>query len=372
MAHDGKTSAVSRMVNYAIFANILAILGLVVASVIFGKFIQLPPRTGNALFNGLMFVFLCTLTMQIIAGLIALGFKGIRLKGALSALVGMFFVAGGFMLALGAAWGRPLRVNGKTIHPELEESDAWARGALPNAAGLAEADKQALGALWLHDAKKEHASAPAFSKVAWLLAAAGSPPELMRRAHFAAIQEIEHARLCFALASGYLGKEYGPKPMPALTSSALAQKEDALAALALESFADGCLLEDFNADVAEKCAEICKDDAVRAALARIAKEERSHAQLSWDILAWTLESDPEKIAPLLEGAIKNIEKQPRPTAVSVELLETVAAADKNALRRHGRLDDADWQKIWQQRLQSTRAKALHMAKGGQLADEYAA
>jgi len=37
-----------------------------------------------------------------------------------------------------------------------------------------------------------------------------------------------------------------------------------LEVLAEESLEDGCLLEDFNADVAAACAEVCRDPATRA------------------------------------------------------------------------------------------------------------
>ena len=38
--------------------------------------------------------------------------------------------------------------------------------------------RAALEALWLHDAQKEHASVPAFSRISWMLAAVGAPADV--------------------------------------------------------------------------------------------------------------------------------------------------------------------------------------------------
>jgi len=126
---------------------------------------------------------------------------------------GLLGAAGGAALLFvglgGAAWGRPLRVKGRQVHADLEEGTDWAKGDPPDGSDLDPATCRALEALWLHDAQKEHASVPAFSRVSWLLAAAGAPPELLRWSHRAAIEEIAHARLCFALAAGYGGTSFG-------------------------------------------------------------------------------------------------------------------------------------------------------------------
>ncbi len=39
--------------------------------------------------------------------------------------------------------------------------------------------------------------------------------------------------------------------------------------LAVESLEDGCLLEDFNADVAAACAAVCEEPVTRAVLAQM-------------------------------------------------------------------------------------------------------
>jgi hypothetical protein len=69
-------------------------------------------------------------------------------------------------------------VRGKILHPRLRGGADWTLGARPDVSRLDRPTRAALEALWLHDAQKEHASVPAFSRVSWMLAAVGAPAEL--------------------------------------------------------------------------------------------------------------------------------------------------------------------------------------------------
>lgn len=277
--------------------------------------------------------------------------------------VGMLFARfaeGASAVMLGGAWGRPLRVRGRQLHPELRHGADWTRGARPSVVGLDAATRIALEALWLHDAQKEHASVPAFSRVSWLLAAIGAPAELLEGAHRAALEEIEHARRCFALAAGYGGRSHSVEGMPDLLQGGLDIEGDARVAIAIESLRDGCLLEDFNADVAARCAEVCTEAVTRDVLVCIAREERSHADFSWDVLAWLLERWPTEIGRALRAELAKLETVARPTAVSSKIAPLVAAADPVKLREHGRLADEEWAQLWHERLFATRARAEAM------------
>jgi len=274
--------------------------------------------------------------------------------GALTGWAGGMFAA---LLAAGGGWGRPLRVRGRQTHPGLRAGADWTRGERPDPAGLDEETRRALEALWLHDAQKEHASVPAFARVAWLLAAVGAPAELLEWCHRAALEEIEHTRLCFALACGYAGRSHTVRPMPELLRGALDVDGDALVVLARESLADGCQLEDFNADVAAECAAVCVEPATRAVLQRIAREERSHAEFSWALLDWLVESAGDTVRPALEQALARLPAYARPTAVSWHKRSLVARADPAQLFRHGRLPDERWGELWQARLAATTARA---------------
>jgi hypothetical protein len=258
--------------------------------------------------------------------------------------------------ALGGAWGRPLRVRGRQLHPELRLGSDWTQGDRPDPRSLDEPTRAALEALWLHDAQKEHASVPAFSRLSWLLAAVGAPAELMEWSHRAAMEEIAHTRLCFALAAGYGRRSFTVEPMPELLLGGLDLKGKPLEIMAIESVTDGCQLEDFNADVAAACALVCEEPVTRRVLEQIAREERSHAEFSWAMLEWLLGREPRGVRSAIEIALAKLQEYPRPTAVSGDKQALVAKADVAALRRHGRLPDTEWAAAWDARLGQTRAR----------------
>jgi hypothetical protein len=285
---------------------------------------------------------------------------GMAMVGSGLALAGGLAAAAMAMGSGGGAWGRPLRVRGRQLHPELKEGADWTRGERPDPSQLDEPTRRALEALWLHDAQKEHASVPAFSRVSWLLAAVGAPAELLEWSHKAALEEIEHTRRCFALAAGYAGRSHTVEPMPDLLLGGLDMNGDPLEVLARESLSDGCQLEDFNADVAAECATVCRESATRGVLERIAVEERSHAEFSWAVVAWLLETHRDRVAPALENALIALGDYARPTAVSADKRALVDAADAEDLRAHGRLPDERWGALWELRLKGTeqRLRAL--------------
>jgi hypothetical protein len=264
---------------------------------------------------------------------------------------------GTLSIALGAAWGRPLRVRGRQLFPQLREGADWTRGARPEPSALDDDTRRALEALWLHDAQKEHASVPAFSRISWMLAAVGAPAELMIGAHEAALEEIDHARRCFALAAGYGGRSHTVEPMPDLLLGGMDLKGDPMATLAVESLKDGCLLEDFNADVAARCVAVCREPATRDVLERIAREERSHAEFSWRVLEWTLERGGPAVRRAVVRALAELDGIRRPTSVSADKAALVAAADPQALLANGRIPDAQWAECWAARLDATRERA---------------
>jgi len=308
--------------------------------------------------------FLVLAILQLICGIVAFSRRaesstrfpkvagGFAVVGA---IVGGFFGFAGIAIsALGGAWGRPLRIRGRQLHPSLREGSDWTFGDQPNPEGLDDRTREALAALWWHDAQKEHASVPAFARVSWLLAAAGAPAELLEWSHRAAIEEISHTRACFALAAGYAGHSRTVEPMPDLLLSGLSEGEDPRVLLAKESLSDGCQLEDFNADVAAACAEVCQEPVTKDVLERIAREERTHADFSWAVLEWLASTHGNVVAAAIDQALAELDRYPRPTAVSFVNRRLVESANVSALRAHGRLSDEEWGRMWQERLVQTK------------------
>ena len=313
-------------------------------------------RTGDLAGLLLLAVFLGCL-IQLIAGVAALFLQGARLQGAVATLTAPVMLVAGLLGTLsGMGWGRPLRVRGKQVYPQLAQGCDWTLGEQPSPAGLDAPTRAALEALWLHDAQKEHASVPAFARISWLLAAVGAPAELMAWSQRAALEEVDHARRCFALAAGYGGRSHSVEAMPDLLLAGLEVRGDPLAVLAGESLQDGCQLEDFNADVAAACAAVCDEPVTRAVLQQIAREERSHAEFSWALLAWTLERSPATVRAAVLEAERALEKLPRPRAAGPNTWFLVARADAAQLLRHGRIPDDRLAALWQSRLEATRGR----------------
>jgi hypothetical protein len=182
--------------------------------------------------------------------------------------------------------GRALRDEGAIVVAETTRRDGWA-----SEAHLTRPPHEARAAIargWLDAARAEHAAIAAFARVALQLMELGAPADLVRAAHEAALDEVEHARLSFGVASaidpGARGEApFGPGRLP-VARTAPADFE----ALVRETFDDGCVGETVGALVARASAERAEDPDVARALAKIADDEERHAELAWKILAWAL------------------------------------------------------------------------------------
>lgn len=78
-----------------------------------------------------------------------------------------------------------------------------------------------------------------FSSFSLQLIAVGAPPQLIEAAHRSAIEEIEHARLSFMLASAYAGKPVSPGTF---NSHSLTIHPD-VQSLALSTIREACISE---------------------------------------------------------------------------------------------------------------------------------
>ena len=204
------------------------------------------------------------------------------LAAAVTLLLGMYL----YSQSMPGISGRALRVRGRPVAAPVAETDGWQRPGLgPDMSALSPEGRRALAAAWTETARAEHASVPAFSRLSLTLVALGAPARLVERAHVAALEEIEHARLSFALAAAYAGELVAPGPLaelhgaPAVTARSLAE-------LAEESLVDGCLIEGVAAAAAAASLAGARDPAVRAALGIIARDEASHVTLAWEIVGW--------------------------------------------------------------------------------------
>jgi hypothetical protein len=319
----------------------------------------------NASWVGIFTLFGLALS-SLICGLIhAIMYREYRGYAIASSLLGLVLGIGALFEALiltfshtSFGWGRPLRWQGKLLHPELQEGSDWTTGEQPSTTGLDIPTRRALEAYWLQDAQKEYGSVPAFARIGWLLSAVGAPPHLVTGAYQAALQETHHAQRCFAMASGYGGRSFTAQPLPELLVGSLGVQGNALAVLACESLRDGCLIEDFNADIAQASLDICQEPVAQGVLAMIAKEERFHGEFSWQLLEWVVSKKNDEVIQALKKAIAALDNESRPSAACTPQVKPfLQNASESDLVNHGRLPDEQWQPLWEMRLQATKQRA---------------
>jgi len=182
----------------------------------------------------------------------------------------------------GSSWasGRPFIVDGAPRLAGLAPRSDWLRNMAAKASPLA----ARIAAEWREDARMEHASIAAFARFTLDLLAFGAPAELVELAQRAALDEVEHARLCFGLAARYSGVETGPAPLPAADLRLAGSLWDA----ATSAFEEGCIGETLAALFAESALARARDPEVVLALQQIAEQEGRHAELAWRFVGWSL------------------------------------------------------------------------------------
>lgn len=206
----------------------------------------------------------------------------------------------------------------------------WER--LPQLRPVPDTLRRPLADRWLEAAQMEHASIASFGRFALQLLKLGAPAELVQSAHEAALDEIEHARICFALASAYAGQAYGPGGLDGISGEFPSDFRTVLCA----NVEEGCVGETLAALEAAEAAKRATDPAVRAALEAIALDEERHAQLAWSFWGWALRTAPELSAPsgaAFERAVTGARAAHRDELIDGELEEHGRLADgtRNAL-----------------------------------------
>jgi hypothetical protein len=251
--------------------------------------------------------------------------------------------------------GRALRVAREAVTARATDVEGWRVDLLAVETRWLRPDVRAeLARLWTQSARDEHASVPAFSRLSLSLVALGAPARLVEAAHRAALEEIEHARLAFSLASAYAGEPVGPGRLPEL-QSAPAVTATSLAELAAESLVDGCLLEGVAAEVARRALERTRDEKARVALAIIARDEASHVALAWDVMHWCWTAGGDLVRWGLPTALRKA-----PTTVRAPEIPDALA---EALADHGWLGADAWEDAFRATSADVAARVAALASG---------
>jgi len=185
--------------------------------------------------------------------------------------------------------GRPYFDAGQMLFAPLRSSSQTAGAPLSQVA-----------IAWARAGAAEHASVAAFSRLALELMTLGAPNELLRAVHQAALDEVGHADLCWAVAKRNGYSEVCAAEFP-LREVKLAHD---LAALAAAAVREGCLAETLGAAVATSVAALAPDPEVSAVLGVIAREEATHAVLSFRIVAWALRVGGADVKAAVRAALQ--------------------------------------------------------------------
>jgi hypothetical protein len=181
--------------------------------------------------------------------------------------------------------GRTFFIDEGVVTAELRAGASWNAGPEPCVSALDVTTRRALAEAWARDGLFEHASVASFARFVMQLLAVGAPADLVRDAHAAAIDEVAHAEISLALASGYLGRRVAPTPLP--FGAPLAIEAD-LASIAAETVMEGCIGETVATLQALAALEDASDPAVREVLSRTVLDEARHAELAWRFMAWAI------------------------------------------------------------------------------------
>jgi hypothetical protein len=199
-----------------------------------------------------------------------------------------------------APCGRPLVVEGRARVAAVVSRTDWSAspgaevGALGALAGRA-------AAAWREDAALEHASIASFARLALELLSLGAPPDLVAAAHRAALDEVEHAKVCFAIAGDLSGEPGSLGPAP-LALDGLVMSAD-LAHVAADAAAQSCVGETVAALALARAAEQCTNGALRGMLSKMAEDELGHAALGWQLVAWACARGGEPVREAVRAVL---------------------------------------------------------------------
>lgn len=225
--------------------------------------------------------------------------------------------------------GRPFLVAGQCRLAEPVARADWGDELAP-ALVAEEPVRSALAAAFAEAGAFEHASVASFSRFTLELLAVGAPASLVEAAVRATAEEIEHARLFFALASLHGGAPVGPGALDVV--GALASTD--LEPIVVRAAAEGCIAETVSAWQAGEAARLARDPVVAARLAVLAEQELRHCELAWRFVRWALGRAPS-LRPALRAVFADAAAHlPRGPALR-------GRVDPGLLRAHGMLPRAD-------------------------------
>jgi hypothetical protein len=135
--------------------------------------------------------------------------------------------------------------------------------------------------------------------------AVGAPAALLAECQQASLDEIEHARACFAIADRYLGEQHHAGPLDLSGLHVATTLEE----VAVRTFLDGCVEETIAALTARAQLDVATDREVRDTLERIVEDETRHAELGWKFVAWAVATGGARVTRALEAAARGLARE---------------------------------------------------------------
>ena len=239
---------------------------------------------------------------------------------------------------------RPFLVGTSLRSAPSQIRDDWSAARLSSGDDVAHpaldpAVARELAKSWLADGLEEHASIAAFARFSMMLLSVAAPPELVAASQRASLDEIAHARDCFALARRYGATDAGPGPLD--VHDALGPGPRSLADLAALTAEEGCVGETLGAALAAEQLAVAVDPDVRRILARIVRDESRHAELAWRFVAWAI-SEERRGAAAAAGVTRAVAAAAAHAIAATRATELRPfSADVSRWHEHGRLTCAE-------------------------------
>lgn len=196
-------------------------------------------------------------------------------------------------MTTGSTWdhrhtcGRALFVHDTPTRASAGAASDWSR---PECARDARGDVAGWSARIREIAFEEHASVAAFARTVAQLLALGAPHALVAATVAAMTDEVEHARLAFALANAG-GDTIGPGPFVEALAPLAPVAQGLREAMIEDVVRGGCVGETMAVLEAHAWRERASG-AARAFLDRVVADETRHAALAFETVAWLVASAP--------------------------------------------------------------------------------
>lgn len=212
------------------------------------------------------------------------------------------------------AHGRRLRGAGRLLLPQLgpESESAAVDGELPEAwvADIPPDVRAGLACEWRENARKEHAAIASFGQTLLKLMALGADASLLTALHRDALDEVRHARLCFAVATALDGKHVRASAFAGARGGRLLPgRRLGLVQVAIEALVDGALNEAVAARILGRLA--ARGGPLAKLLRDLAADEARHAAHSWDIVRWCAREGGPQVIAALRGAARALPRRMR-------------------------------------------------------------